>query len=67
MVGAAGRWSISALVGLAVAAPTVAYSASVTSDSYLAILLRLAVLPMSLFSGVFFPVESLPVVLRWVA
>ena len=58
---------VSMLVGFAVAAPTVAYSASITSDSYLAILLRFAVLPMSLFSGVFFPIESLPVVLRWVA
>jgi len=58
---------VSLLVGLAVAAPTVAYSATITSDSYLAILMRFALLPMSLFSGVFFPVESLPMVLRWVA
>lgn len=58
---------VSALVGLAVAAPTAAYSATITSDSFLALLLRFAVLPMSLFSGVFFPVDSLPVVLRWLA
>ena len=58
---------VSALVGLAVAAPTVAYSATITSDSFLAMLMRFAVLPMSLFSGVFFPVDSLPVLLRWVA
>ena len=58
---------ISALVGLAVATPTFAYSASIHSDSYLAILFRLGLVPMSLFSGVFFPVESLPLALRWVA
>lgn len=58
---------IAALVGLAVAAPTFAYSSTVRSDSYLAILFRLGVLPMSLFSGVFFPVESLPVGLQWIA
>ena len=58
---------VALLTGFAVAAPTVAYSSWVTSDSYLAILLRFAVLPMSLFSGVFFPIESLPVLLRWVA
>jgi lipooligosaccharide transport system permease protein len=58
---------VALLVGLAVAAPAAAYSAGVTSDTYLAILMRFAVLPMSLFSGVFFPIESLPVVLRWVA
>jgi lipooligosaccharide transport system permease protein len=58
---------VAVLVGLAVAAPTAAYSATVTTDSYLAVLLRFAVLPMSLFSGVFFPVEALPAPLRWVA
>jgi lipooligosaccharide transport system permease protein len=58
---------IAVLVGLSVATPTFAYAASVSTDSYLAILMRIGVLPMSLFSGVFFPVDQLPVVLRWVA
>jgi lipooligosaccharide transport system permease protein len=58
---------IAGLVGLAVATPTFAYSARVRSDSYLAILFRLGMVPMSLFSGVFFPVESLPLPLEWVA
>ncbi|MCO8274633.1 ABC transporter permease [Actinoplanes sp. TRM 88003] len=58
---------VALLVGLASAAPTMAYAASITSDSYLIILMRFAVLPMSLFSGVFFPIESLPLLLRWVA
>jgi lipooligosaccharide transport system permease protein len=55
------------LLACAVAAPTFAYSASISSDSYLALLFRFAVLPMSLFAGVFFPVDSMPVGLRWVA
>ncbi|MFI7597426.1 ABC transporter permease [Actinoplanes sp. NPDC049681] len=58
---------IAASVGLAVATPTFAYAAAIRSDSYLAILFRLGVIPMSLFSGVFFPVESLPGALRWLA
>src|SRR5690349_252480 len=58
---------VAALVGLAVAAPAFAYSSSIRTDSYLAVLFRLGVIPMSLFSGVFFPVESLPAVLRGVA
>ncbi len=58
---------VAALVGLAIAAPTFAYAASVRSDSYLAILFRVGMVPMSLFSGVFFPVESLPAVLRALA
>jgi lipooligosaccharide transport system permease protein len=58
---------IAALLGLAVAAPTFAYASTIRSDSYLAILFRVGMIPMSLFSGVFFPVESLPVAVRWIA
>ncbi|HEU4425998.1 MAG TPA: ABC transporter permease [Pilimelia sp.] len=58
---------VAALLGLSVAAPTMAYTASVRTDSYLALLFRFAVIPMTLFAGVFFPVESLPPVLRWLA
>jgi lipooligosaccharide transport system permease protein len=58
---------ISVLICVAVAAPTFAYAASVDSDSYLSILFRLGVVPMSLFSGIFFPVASLPAPLEWVA
>ena len=58
---------IAVLVGLAVATPTFAYAATIRTDGYLAVLFRLGVIPMSLFSGVFFPVESLPGALRWIA
>ncbi|MGK5742209.1 ABC transporter permease [Micromonospora sp. URMC 103] len=58
---------VAALLALAVAAPTFAYAAAVDSDSWLAMLFRFAVIPMTLFAGVFFPVESLPSVLRWLA
>ncbi|GLW32956.1 ABC transporter permease [Actinoplanes regularis] len=58
---------LSVLVGFSVAAPVVAYTASIRVDSYLAILFRFAVLPMTLFSGVFFPIEALPGPLRWLA
>lgn len=58
---------IALLTGAAVAAAVTSYAASVRTDMYLAILMRFAVLPMSLFSGVFFPVESLPEPLRWLA
>jgi lipooligosaccharide transport system permease protein len=58
---------IAGLVGLAIAAPTFAYAATIRSDSYLAILFRVGMVPMTLFSGVFFPVESLPWALKWLA
>lgn len=55
------------LIALAVAPPVFAYSASISSDNYLSILFRFGVIPMTLFAGVFFPVESLPESLRWLA
>ncbi|HWS32413.1 MAG TPA: ABC transporter permease [Actinoplanes sp.] len=58
---------ISVLVGLSVAAPVMAYTAGVGSDTMLTVLMRFALLPMSLFSGVFFPLDALPEVLRWAA
>jgi lipooligosaccharide transport system permease protein len=58
---------VSVLVGLAMAAPVHAYTASIRMDGYLALLFRFAVIPMGLFSGAFFPVESLPVGLRALA
>ncbi|GGM79686.1 ABC transporter permease [Dactylosporangium sucinum] len=48
------------LVGLACAAPCFAFAAAVDNDGFFAVLFRLAVVPMTLFSGVFFPVADLP-------
>jgi lipooligosaccharide transport system permease protein len=58
---------LAALLALAAAAPVFGFSASVSSDSFLALLMRFVLVPMSLFSGVFFPVEALPAVLRALA
>ncbi len=55
------------LIGAAVSLPIIAFSASITTDSWLALLFRVGVIPMTLFAGVFFPVESLPGVVRWFA
>jgi lipooligosaccharide transport system permease protein len=55
------------LLGLSVTAPAFAYAASISNDGMFAVLLRFAVIPMTLFAGVFFPVDSLPVVVRWLA
>lgn len=55
------------LFGAAIALPTVAFTASVGSDSSLSVLSRVVVVPMSLFAGVFFPVDSLPAVVRVLA
>jgi lipooligosaccharide transport system permease protein len=55
------------LVGLAITFPVFAYSASISNDGMFAVLLRFGVIPMTLFAGVFFPVDSLPLVPRWLA
>jgi lipooligosaccharide transport system permease protein len=55
---------VCALVTLAVAAPTTAFSAGIEHESYFALLFRFAVIPSTLFAGVFFPVQQLPGVLR---
>jgi Nod factor-specific ABC transporter NodJ protein len=52
------------LVAVASAAPVTAFAASLDNESYFALLFRLAALPSSLFSGVFFPVSQLPVAMR---
>ena len=49
-----------ALGGLALAAPLTAYSAGRDSDMSFTLVMRIAVLPMFLFSGTFFPIDQLP-------
>jgi lipooligosaccharide transport system permease protein len=49
-----------ALGGVAFAAPLTAYSAGRESDLSFPIVMRIAVMPMFLFSGTFFPVDQLP-------
>jgi lipooligosaccharide transport system permease protein len=55
---------VAVLVGLSVATPMFAYSATIRSDNMLAIIFRFGMLPMMLFSGTFFPVSQLPSVLQ---
>ncbi|GII51899.1 transport permease protein [Planotetraspora thailandica] len=58
---------VCALLVASVVTPVTAFAASIESDSYFALLFRFVVIPATLFSGVFFPVEQLPVVIRAVA
>lgn len=59
--------AVAVLLGLAVAGPMCALSASIESGNTLNAMFRLALLPMMLFSGVFFPIEQLPELLVAVA
>jgi lipooligosaccharide transport system permease protein len=48
------------LVGLATAGPIFAFSATIKTEFMFAVLFRFVVVPMTLFAGVFFPVDSMP-------
>jgi len=58
---------VSILVGLAFAAPIFAYAAAMKSEAGFAIIFRLVVLPLFLFSGAFFPISNLSAPLEWIA
>jgi len=55
------------LLGLAVATPIFALAATVDIDSYFPLVGRFLIIPMMLFSGVYFPISGLPEATRWLA
>lgn len=55
------------LVGLAFAAVCFGFTAGLDSDTTLTVIYRIAILPMFLFSGAFFPVSQLPTAMEWAA
>jgi lipooligosaccharide transport system permease protein len=55
------------LCGLSFAAPIAAFSATQDYDGGFPVLNRLIVIPLFLFSGTFFPIHQLPLVLQWFA
>ncbi len=57
--GAVAALGVVVLVGLAHAAPIIGLSSRMTSESGFSLLFRLALMPMILFSGAFFPITQL--------
>ncbi|WP_258062398.1 ABC transporter permease [Arthrobacter sp. B0490] len=58
---------VAVLSGLAFGLPLLAYSASIEEDKgQFALVMRFVVTPLFLFSGTFFPLDTLPVFLRWI-
>ena len=58
---------VAALVGVAFAAPIAAWGAHTENEASFVAIFRFVILPMFLFSGTFFSIESLPRVFEWVA
>ena len=58
---------VATLGGLAFGAPVMAYVATLEQDTgQIAMLMRFVLLPMTLFSGTFFPLSSMPWFLQWI-
>jgi len=55
------------LIGLAFATSIYAYSARLKNEAGFAVVFRVLVIPLFLFSGAFFPVSNLPDSLEWIA
>jgi lipooligosaccharide transport system permease protein len=59
--------AVAVVCGLSFGLPLMAYSASITEDKgQFALVMRFIVTPLFLFSGTFFPLETLPLGLRWI-
>jgi len=58
---------VAVLTGLAFAAPIEAWSVTRTKDTSFAIIFRFGLIPLFLFSGIFFPIAQLPAWIRPVA
>ena len=55
------------LTGLAIACLIMSYTSRITEDKgQMAMIMRFGITPMFLFSGTFFPLETLPVYLQWI-
>ncbi len=60
-------WLSQVLVGMAFATLVFAYSVRLRSEEGFGLIFRLGVLPLTLFSGAFFPISNLGPFLEWVA
>ena len=65
--GVVAAFFVQVLVGLAFAGIFFAYSATLKSEAGFAVIYRLLVMPLFLFSGAFFPVANLSAPLEWLA
>ncbi len=64
VAGAVGALLVSVLVGMAHTTPIFAFAATIEDPSAFSVVYRVVIIPLSLFSGAFFPVSQLPAVLE---
>ncbi|AFR28087.1 putative ABC-2 type transporter [Arthrobacter sp. Rue61a] len=62
-----GSAIVATVAALSFGLPLMAYAASITQDKgQFALVQRFIVMPLFLFSGTFFPLDSLPIAVRWI-
>ncbi|MGH3330510.1 MAG: ABC transporter permease [Nocardioidaceae bacterium] len=66
-LGAFAAFFVQVLVGLAFGAVIYGYTAGLTSEAGFALVYRLVIVPLFLFSGAFFPISNLSAPLEWLA
>jgi len=67
LLGAVGAFFVQMLLGLAFATPLFAFSAGLRSEAGFAVIYRVVIVPLFLFSGAFFPIANLSAPLEWLA
>ncbi|UIJ33571.1 ABC transporter permease [Allobranchiibius sp. GilTou73] len=67
VLGACGVVLVQLLLGLAFAAPIYAYAAVLRNEMGFTLIFRLLMIPLTLFSGAFFPLSNLPAPLEAIA
>ncbi len=65
--GAVAALFVAVLTGLAHATPTVGLTSRMHNEFGFALIFRLGLMPMFLFSGAFFPITQLPAAITWLA
>jgi len=67
VAGAVAAFLVQVLIGLAFATPLFAFSAGLASEAGFAVIYRIVIVPLFLFSGAFFPISNLSAPLEWLA
>ena len=67
VAGAVAAFFVQVLIGLAFATPLFAFSAGLASEAGFAVIYRIVIVPLFLFSGAFFPISNLSAPLEWLA
>ncbi|RYU12461.1 ABC transporter permease [Nocardioides iriomotensis] len=67
VLGTVLAFFVQILIGLAFGTPLYAYSAGLKDPTPFAVIFRVLIMPLFLFSGAFFPVSNLPDAIEWLA